>query len=48
MGPNQTYKFFHSKGNSKQNEKATYTLGENISKSYDQQELNFQKVHKTQ
>ena len=27
MGPNQTYKLFHSKGNHKQNEKMTYTLG---------------------
>ena len=28
MGPNQTYKFLHSKGNHKQNEKTTYGLGE--------------------
>ena len=31
MGPNQTYKLLHSKGNYKQNEK-TYRLGENICK----------------
>ena len=32
MGPNQTYKLFHSKGNYKQNGKTTYELGENICK----------------
>ena len=32
MGPNQTYKFLHSKVNHKQNEKTTYTLRENICK----------------
>ena len=30
MGPNQTYKLLHSKGNHKQKEKTTYGLGENI------------------
>ena len=35
MGPNQTYKLLHSKGNYKQNEK-TYRLGENICKWCDQ------------
>ena len=29
---NQTYKFLHTKGNDKQNEKTTYGLGENICK----------------
>ena len=29
MGPNQTWKLWHSKGNHKQNEKTTYRLGEN-------------------
>ena len=28
MGPNQTQKFLHSKGNHQQNKKATYRLGE--------------------
>ena len=32
MGPNQTYKVSHSKGNHYQNEKTTYKLGENICK----------------
>ena len=51
MGPNQTYKLLHSKGNHKQNEKTTYGLGENICKQYDWQGLNFeniQTVHTTQ
>ena len=30
MGPNQTYKLLHSKGNHKQNEKTTHRMGENI------------------
>ena len=29
IGPNQPYKLLHSKGNHKQNEKATYRMGEN-------------------
>ena len=32
MGPNQTYKLFHSKENRKLNEKTTYGLGGNICK----------------
>ena len=32
MGPNQTYKLLHSKGNHKQNKKKTYRMGENICK----------------
>ena len=32
MGPNQTYKLLHSKGNHKQSEKTTYGLGENLCK----------------
>ena len=42
MGPNQTYKLLHSKGNHKQNIKANYRMGENICKQCDQQGLNFQ------
>ena len=30
MGPNQSYKFLHNKGNHKQNEKATQRMGENL------------------
>ena len=44
MGPNQTYKFLHSKGNHKQNEKTTYEMGENICKQCNQQGLNFQNI----
>ena len=44
MGPNQTYKLLHSKGNNKQNEKTTYRMGENICKQWDQQGLNFQNI----
>ena len=29
MGPNQTYKLFHSKENHIQNKKTTYEMGEN-------------------
>ena len=44
MRPNQTYKLLHSKGCHKQNEKATYRLGENICKRCDPQGLNFQNI----
>ena len=44
MGPNQTCKFLHSKGNHQLNEKATYGLGENICKQCDRQGLNFQNI----
>ena len=43
MGPNQTYKLLHSKGNYKQNEK-TYRLGENICKWCEWQGLNFKSM----
>ena len=45
MGPNQTYKLLHSKGNHKQNEKITYRTGENICKWWDQQGL-ISKIYK--
>ena len=32
MGPNQTYKLLHSKGNHKQDEKTALRMGENICK----------------
>ena len=42
MGPNQTYKLFHGKGNHKQNEKTIYGMGENTCKWCDQQWLSLQ------
>ena len=48
MGPNQTNKILHSKGNHKQNENTTYRMGENIC---DWQGCNIQSirtVHTTQ
>ena len=44
MRLNQTYKFLHSRGNHKQNEKTTYKLEEIICKLYDQQRVNFQNI----
>ena len=41
MGPNQTYKLLHSKGNHKQNEKTAYRLGENTWKQCNQQVIDF-------
>ena len=51
MGPNQTYKLLHSKGNHEHNQKTTYGMGENICKQCDQQGPNFQNIqtaHTTQ
>ena len=51
MGPNQTYKLLHSKGNHKQNKKTIYRMGENIHKRCNQQGINFhniQTAHTTQ
>ena len=51
MGPNQTYKLLHSRGNHKQNEKTTCGIGENICERCNQQRLNFQYIqmaHTTQ
>ena len=47
MGPIETQKFLHSKGN-KQNKKTTHRLGENICKQCHQQGIslqNLQTVH---
>ena len=44
MGPNQTYKLLHSKGNHKQNKRTTYRRGENICKRCNWQGLNFQNI----
>ena len=40
MGPNQTSKFLHSKGNPKQNEKTTHRMVENICKWINWQGVN--------
>ena len=42
MGPDQTYKLLHSKGNYKQGEKTTLGMGENNSKWNNWQRINFQ------
>ena len=55
MGPNQTWKLLHSKGNQssidghkrKQNEKTAYWMGENICKWCDQQGVNMLKIPRT-
>ena len=44
MGPGQTYKLFHHKGNQKQNEKTTYRWGENSCKWCHRWGLNFQNM----
>ena len=44
VGPNQTYKHLHSKGNCKQNKTTTYGLGENTCKWCSQQGLNLQNI----
>ena len=47
IGPNQTYRLLHNKGNHKQNEKTMYGLGENIFKQHNRQGLNFQNIQTT-
>ena len=44
MGPNQTQRLLHSKGNHKQKEKTTHRMGENICKQCDRHELNLQNL----
>ena len=48
MGPNQTYKLLHSKGNHKQNKKTAHRLGENICKWCRISLPNLQITHATQ
>ena len=51
MGPNQTYKLLHSKGNHKQNKKISYRIEKCICHRSDGQGLNFQNIqtaHTTQ
>ena len=49
MGPKQTYKLLHSKGNYKQQQqqKTSYGMGENSCKQCNQQGLNLQNIKTT-
>uniref|UniRef100_A0A8W4FBA0 Uncharacterized protein n=1 Tax=Sus scrofa TaxID=9823 RepID=A0A8W4FBA0_PIG len=47
MGPNQTDKLVHSKGNHKKTKKTTYGMGENSLKQGNRQGLNFQNTQTT-
>ena len=42
MGPNETSKLLHSKGNHKQDEKTTLRMGENVCKRINGQRINLQ------
>ena len=44
MGPNETSKLLHSKGNYKQNEKTTLRMGENIFQLSKWQKINLQNL----
>ena len=44
MGPNETLKLLHSKGNHIQNKKTTLRMGENICKRSNQQKINIQNI----
>ena len=44
MGPNETWKLLHSKGNHKQEEKPTLRMGENICKRSNWQRINLQNL----
>ena len=44
MGPNETWKLLHSKGNQKQNEKTTHRMRENTCKQCNQQGINLQNI----
>ena len=44
MGPNETEKLLHSKGNHKQDEKTTLRMGENICKQSSRQRINLQNI----
>ena len=47
MGPNETSKLLHSKGNHKQDEKATLRMGENSCKWINGQRINLQSIQAT-
>ena len=44
MGPSETSKLLHSKGNHKQDEKTTLSMGENICKQINGQKINLQNL----
>ena len=44
MGPNETSKLLHSKGNHKQDEKTTLRMGEHICKWINGQRINLQNI----
>ena len=44
MGPNQTLKLLHNKGNYKQSKKTSWRMGENIFKWCNWQGINFQNM----
>ena len=44
MGPNETSKLLHSKGNHKQDEMTTLRMGENICKQINGQRINLQNI----
>ena len=44
MGPNETEKLLHSKGNHKQDQKTTLRMGENICKPINRQRINLQNL----
>ena len=46
MGPNETSKLLHSKGNLKHDEKTTLRIGENICKQSNWQRINQNKIYK--
>ena len=44
MGPNETLKLLHRKGNHKQDEERTFRMGENICKRINGQRINLQNI----
>ena len=47
MGPNETEKLLHNKGNYKQSEKTALRLGENNSKQTNRQRINLKNIQAT-
>ena len=45
MGPNETSKLLHSKGNLKQDKKTTLRMEENICKHINRQRINLQNIY---
>ena len=48
MGPNETLKLLHNKGNHKQDQKTTLRMGKNICKWSNWQRINLQNLHAVQ